>query len=49
MCSACAEPSAEPQVWPPAGRSWVPAAWLDEMNPTMLASPDGYIERAGEA
>jgi hypothetical protein len=30
------------------GRRWLPADWLDEMNPTMLATPDAYIERAGD-
>lgn len=51
LCSACADPAAagETAAWPPVGRRWLPAAWLDEMNPTMLNSPDSYIERAGDA
>lgn len=26
-------------------RHWIPSDWLDEINPTMLESPDSFIER----
>lgn len=31
-----------------SARTWLPADWLDEMNPTLLDSPDAFIEREGE-
>lgn len=30
------------------GRQWLPADWLDEVNPTLLDSPDAFIERVGD-
>ncbi|QND60416.1 hypothetical protein [Mesorhizobium huakuii] len=41
LCSACV--AADEGV--EHGRRWLPAAWLDEMNPTMLDCPDAFIER----
>lgn len=29
-------------------RRWLPASWLDEMNPTLLDSPDAFLERDGD-
>jgi len=28
-------------------RKWFPADWLDEVNPGLLETPDGFIEREG--
>lgn len=28
-------------------RLWLPAEWLDEINPTMLETPDGFIAKDG--
>lgn len=30
------------------GRKWLPADWVDELNPTLLDTPDAFIERIGE-
>lgn len=31
-----------------SGRKWIPTEWVDELNPTLLDSPDAFIERIGE-
>ncbi|MRX32777.1 hypothetical protein [Aminobacter sp. MDW-2] len=28
---------------------WLPSEWMDEVNPALLASPDAYITREGDA
>ncbi len=30
-------------------RLWLPVEWLDEMNPSLLDSPDAFIDRVGES
>lgn len=46
LCSACAGLPADAVHVPE--RLWLPADWLDEVNPTMLPSPDDFIEKQAD-